>query len=366
MTKQNKLNLIILAVFFVLAGMIMSCEGPQGPAGKDGVDGKDGKDGAPGTAVCEQCHNASTDLVAKQSQWAQSKHGQGSAFIYANRTACAACHTSEGYLETADNDGQNTAAVFNNPSTINCRTCHNVHKNYDDTDWGFTSVKPFKFRYDGQATEVDLRNANLCARCHQARPLSPGIVDGQDVTITSFRWGPHYGGQSNILMGHSAFSLDGSTLPSGTHKNINGACFKCHMAGPSGTMVGGHSFMTASVNEETLEKTINNSGCLSSGCHTSVDSKWNPDGGTKATDIYNNLLAIREILAAKGWLDTTNAHGNPGHDYVLASTAKPLVLTSEEAKILANYLVVSKDKSLGIHNPRYVNAVLKQTLNALQ
>jgi hypothetical protein len=366
--SSYKLNSFLLAIFIVLAGFIAACEGPEGPAGKDGVNGKDGKDGANGTAVCGTCHNETTQLVAKMSQWELSKHGEGVAFMDANRGACAACHTSEGYLETAKTGADTTVTNgFANPSTINCRTCHKVHQNYDATDWAFTSVGTFTFRYGGHKEQFDFKNANLCSRCHQARVLNPAVDETKDsMSITSFRWGPHYGNQSNVLAGQGLFSFDGTALPSvQAHQNINNSCFKCHMAGPSGAMVGGHSFMTSAVNEETGAKTTNAAGCLGAGCHTSVDAKWNPDKGTKATDIWNDLLAVRENLITKKWLDTANSHGNPGHEYVLCSTSKPLKLTKMEAKILANYIFIVKDKSMGMHNPKYVGAALKELKKAL-
>ena len=359
----------MLAIILMLAGFIAACEGPQGPAGKDGTDGTDGTNGNPGTAVCGTCHNETTALVAKQSQWAISKHGTGVAFMDANRSGCAACHTSEGYIETATTGADTTVTNgYASPSTINCRTCHKVHQKYDATDWAFTSVGTYTFRWGKHTESFDFKNANLCGRCHQARVLSPAVDETKDsMSLTSYRWGPHYGGQSNILAGQGAFSLDGSSLPSQqAHQNIaSGPCFKCHMAGPSGAMVGGHSFMTATINEETEAKTINVSGCIGSGCHTKVDGKWNPDGGTKSNEILSDLIGVRNEMSARGWLDTANAHGNPGHDYVLCSTSKPLKLTKLEAKVLANYMLVAKDKSLGVHNPRYVSAVLKQMKAAL-
>ena len=376
MIKNNLLNGFIALTIFIAIFGIQGCTGPEGPAG---APGKDGKDGTDGTAVCATCHNSSTDLASKQAQWALSKHGQGNAFMIANRKECAACHTTEGFLETARTKADTVANVFLSPTTINCRTCHNVHNKFDNTDWQLTSVDPFKFLYDNHTTDVDLKNANLCARCHQARPLSPAIDDTKDsVSITSFRWGPHYGGQSNVLVGHSAFSLDGSTLPSfQAHQTINGACFKCHMTGPLGTIVGGHTFNTAFYDKETGTKTVNTAGCRASGCHTTVGGSgknaWDVDGGSKVTEMYRDLLEIRNKLAAKGWIDTSNSQGNPGYDYVTnnwngkpLSTSNPLKLTTFEAKILANYLIVSKDKSLGVHNPKYVTAVLKQTLYALE
>lgn len=374
--KNNLLNgLIALMVFVAIIG-IQSCTGPEGPAG---APGKDGKDGADGTALCATCHNSSTELASKQAQWALSKHGQGEAFMSANRKECAACHTTEGFLETAKTKADTVQNVFVSPSTINCRTCHNIHNKFDKTDWKLTSVEPFKFRYDAKKTDVDLKDANLCARCHQARPLSPGIDDTKDsVSIASFRWGPHYGGQSNILVGHSAFSLDGSPLPSfQAHQAILNSCFKCHMSGPLGLIVGGHTFNTAFYNLETGVKTVNTAGCRASGCHTTVGGAgknvWDVDGGTKIAEIVRDLMEVRAKLAAKGWIDTSAAQGNPGRDNVTnnwkgkpLSATNPLKLSTIEAKILANYLVVARDKSFGVHNPKYVSAVLKQTLNALQ
>jgi hypothetical protein len=361
MKSTFKLQSLALAAILLFATFIMSCEGPAGKDGLVGGAGKDGKDGKDGNATCGACHNAGSALVSRANEYALSTHGEGEAFMDANRSGCAACHTSEGFLETAVTGADTTVTNgFANPSTIGCRTCHKVHTAYDSTDWKFTSVAPFSFRYGAHKDNVDLKNANLCARCHQARVLNPVIDESKaTVKITSLRWGPHYGGQSNMLLGQSGFSLDGSALPtSQAHKNIDGACFQCHMRSPLGLLVGGHTFNTASYNEETgLRSAQATAGCLSANCHTSVDKNWNPDKGTKVTEILADMASVKAKLMAKGWIDSTN--------YVVATTAKPLELPIADAKLLANYLVVVKDPGSFAHNPKYVAALLKQCLAKL-
>jgi len=369
-------------MMLILGLIFIACKGPEGPAGSNGV------------AACSPCHTNSAKLVEKANQYAQSVHATGLVYEYANRTQCAMCHTHEGFMDfmnsTLDTITAPVAGLppYGSPSTIQCRTCHMIHTKYDTTDWKFTNITPFKTVFDGKLTTIDIGTGNLCGRCHQSRAItSPTIVETQDsFSITTNRWGPHHGGQSNVLFGNSAFdlgvggSLDGLSGTSG-HAKISNSCARCHMAALPNlelTGIGGHSFGIATTDPTSGVKTTNVMGCSQGSgetCHTSVDSKFNPSSNkTKVTTMTNDILAIRAELKKRGWITLDASWPKSGTikgDLVNATSKKdsinpgPLMLSKLQAKLLANYFIINQDQSWGVHNPKYVSAIITQMKTVL-
>ncbi|MCX7908994.1 MAG: hypothetical protein N2560_05695 [Ignavibacteria bacterium] len=359
MKRISSILSLSLALFFVL---LTSCTGPEGPAGPPG---KDGKDGAPGTAVCGVCHESSSFLLAKQLQFHNSLHFTGEAFATANRTTCATCHTHEGFRESLTTNLDTALAPIPHPTGVNCRTCHNIHTKYDTTDYALTYTAPVKFRHGGQT--VDFGTGNLCAKCHQARIVSPmPAVGGDSITISNFRWGPHYSMNANILAGVGGYEIQGpNPYPtSNPHKTqIKDGCISCHMARPYGTFAGGHTFkMTYESGGQEFEHVVS---CAQSNCHPGA-TKFDIDG--KVKEIKDLISQLRQKLIDKGLLDVSrNTTGNDVlNEYIMLPGNKPKKFSSLEAGAVLNYLLVAKDRSYGIHNYKYTKALLVNTLNALQ
>lgn len=343
-----------------LISFLASCTGPEGPAGPPG------KDGTAGTAVCGVCHEASTFLLAKQLQFHNSQHYKGEAFATANRTACATCHTSEGFRESLTTGLDTVLAVFPNPTGPNCRTCHFVHNKYDTSDFAITYTAPVKFHYGGQT--VDFGKGNLCAKCHQARSVSPlPVVGGDSITITNFRWGPHYGVVANIIAGVGGYEIPGpeSYQVSNPHKTaIKDGCVTCHMGKAYGTFAGGHTFRTKYESEGTEVEYV--ASCATADCHPGA-TKFDIDG--KVTEIKNLVAELRQKLIDRGLLDVSRNTGQEQgvlSEYILLPGNKAKKFSSLEAGAVLNYLLVAKARGYGIHNYKYAKALLKNTLNALQ
>ncbi|MGQ9819455.1 MAG: hypothetical protein ACUVQ1_05970 [Candidatus Kapaibacteriales bacterium] len=349
-------SISVLCLCFAL--LTSSCTGPEGPAGPPG------KDGTTGTAVCGKCHESSTYLLAKQTQYHHSLHYLSETYDYANRTACAPCHNNEGFHEVLITKADTVVAAIPNPTPVNCRTCHFVHKNYDSTDYALTYKEPVKLKYGNQT--VDFGNGNLCTMCHQARSFFPvPTVGGDSVNISQFRWGPHYGVNSNVVAGVGGFELTGPmSYPSlNPHKNLlKDGCVTCHMAPSIYSVVGGHSFKMEGELEGT--KVQNVSVCANANCHPGA-TKFDIDG--KVTEIKGLIAQLRQILIDKGLLDVSrNTDGNVLNEYIMLPENKPKKFSSLEAGAVLNYLIVAKDRSNGIHNYKYTKALLVNTINALQ
>lgn len=351
--KKNISMISLLGGFALLiagAVLLSSCEGPAGPPGLDGEDGEDGRDA---NETCIICHNAEVVLLAKQQQTLSSHHLTGGNYGR-NHTDCAVCHTHQGFIETQATGLLETANTIADPAPINCRTCHLIHHNYDESDWGLVTTSAVDLRH-GDAT-VDLGGSdNLCVNCHQSLALNPlPVPGGGDVSIVSSRYGPHHGPQANTLWGVGGYEIEGSkSYPApGTHAHANAGCVMCHMAEVpyGGVTAGGHTFNMTYEYHGSTEENIN--GCV--GCHQSLEEF---DYNDLQTEVEGLMAQIQAIMVTNGWLTESGS--------VIASSGTPLVLSPDEAGAIVNFKTMEEDRSHGIHNPVYTVALLTNTLESL-
>jgi len=336
---------IATIVVFLLGNMFITSCTKEGPEGKPGLDGIDGKDGA---ESCSSCHNFAEHLLARIQQYSNSVHAQGANITRSNE-GCSHCHTSMGFRNYLA-DG--SLGAINDPTPINCRTCHPIHESYTFEDYSLRTSTAVDLIV-GDAT-YDYGSSNLCANCHQARPVSPyPVAGGDDVTITNARYGPHYGPQSNMLAGSGPFQIPGS-MPylNSAHTNlVTNGCVTCHMGPATGTFGGGHQ-MNVQYTTASGGTVYQYTGCLGSGCHNSaadVTAMINPN----RTEISELLYALRDRLQEVGLLNAAE----------LVPT--PLTMTQMEAAAIMNYKFIYGDASYGAHNYRYTKALLVNTLEYL-
>ena len=136
--------------------------------------------------------------------------------------SCAPCHTHQGFLERIATGATSTASDILDPAPINCRTCHQIHTTFTGADYALTVSGPNDIIFNEGFGPVDFGEiGNLCSQCHQGRTLSPFPVPGGDqVTITSSRYGYHHGPQAQIVGGFGAFAVNGNVVarPHGPRK----------------------------------------------------------------------------------------------------------------------------------------------------
>jgi len=342
MKYKSLLKLITLGFSFVF--ILASCtkEGPMGPAGADGTDGTDGTDGVDGNVTCLVCHS-STTIEQKSAEFAMSEHALGAvAVAYAGgRASCAPCHSHELFVETMTLGS--VQGDITNPSAWECSTCHGIHKTFESTDFALRTTDPVSL--PGSTTTADLGgNANLCATCHKARTAEPNTASpGETFKITSTHYGPHHGPQANVVYGYGFAEIEGSvaypTAGSAIHLN-QASCTGCHMA-PFSSKQGGHSFIPS------LDACIE--------CHGTDMEDYNY-GGVQ-TEVEEMLVELRDELIALGVVE-----GNDTDGYEPVVGTYPML----QAQAYFNYIGLEEDRSLGVHNPKYVKALLMNTLEALQ
>lgn len=349
-----------MTVLFLFGAMWMfvGCEGDEGPMGPAG---------ASGTSECFACHTDaqadSLNIIARSTQWENSRHLTGGHYAR-NTVPCADCHTHEGFVTKLTTG---TSISPENPGPIGCFTCHAPHT---QGDFSLRTIAPVAFMHNGGT--YDYESSNLCANCHQARPLNPPIAAAPDSTrITSNRWGPHHSTQGNMLAGKGGYEYGGVNYSNSYHKvGIGDGCIACHMAKPYGSVAGGHQ-MGLVYDDEGEEIDLVN-GCNVDGCHAEenggdgledfnrpADGDHDGDGTVEGVqdEVAGLIEELREELLARGLIDEENL--------VVASRTAPLKISAAEAGAIYNFLYVWEDQSLGIHNTNYAVGLLRSALDNL-
>jgi hypothetical protein len=343
---KNLQKLLFAAGLMIVAASLMltSCtkEGPQGatgPAGKDGTDGKDASE------TCKQCHaKAVVDAIAVEFQL--SKHNWGiAAFEEAGNASCGPCHEQKAFVYVCEN---NTPATFtfnettkrwvnnytsnaaNAIGAIGCFTCHSsLHTTYGMSDIALTSVAPVPMTMWGGAKTIDLPadggSSNLCAKCHQPRPLvatntydpatrlinydslknQPTVVfydttaGAKNVnTRPSYRMHVHYGTVSAVYAGVGGIEYPGLRTYENSPHTALASCSDCHQASPMTGVAGGHAFNMRNAIESALSGSTswNFNGCNTADCHGASPLDAN---SSKFKDTRAEVKTLLDELAAK-------------------------------------------------------------------
>ncbi len=333
---------LALVAMLSLTVVVAGCAGSAGPAGKAGPAGPAGPPGPAAAGECSDCHNDTTLVKARQVQWANSVHATGGNFERST-ASCAICHTSEGFTERIAAGSVEIAADIENPSPVNCRTCHNIHDTNTEADWALATSAPVKLELTGDT--FDGGKGNLCTSCHQPRWANPvPEVGGGDVEITTTRYYPHYGTQSSMLLGVGGYGE--STGASIHYTAVKDTCTTCHMAKPYGAQAGGHTMKMGYEYHDALRPNL--AGCVS--CHAEIEDF---DRNGLQTEVQALVDELKDLLVAKGIMDK-NEYSVPG------------TYSSAQVGAYWNYKVVKYDASLGVHNPAYAKALLKTGIDTLK
>lgn len=339
---KNKYTLLIPVIiyFMISANLFITGCTKEGPPGPPGLDGKDAAEN------CMACHNFSDFIVGKFTQYAHSIHASGNN-ISRNGDNCAHCHTGQGFRAfIADGVMQQV----DNPTAINCRTCHPIHETYTVDDYAVRAISPVNLIVSNAV--YDYGNSNICANCHQGRAVSPyPVAGGDEITITNARYGPHYGPQSNMIVGEGPYKVSGSmAYENSAHSNlISDGCITCHMAPAIGYDAGGHQ-MNLSFEMASGQTGYNLNGCTD--CHTN-SANLSALLAENREEIKALTYELRDKLIEKGLLNQAE----------LVPT--PITVSPDEAGAIMNYKFVYGDNSYGAHNYLFTKALLVNTLESL-
>jgi hypothetical protein len=337
----------ILIIMAAIALLIMGCS--------------DEKEESPGdqTAVCMQCHGDNgtlqEDVLAKKVEWAQSVHASDNT-LNRNGVPCAGCHTDQGFI-ARQTGGFDAVVTVPNPAPIHCFTCHAPHTNFN---FDLRTKAPVSLLIGGT---FNFGNGNLCANCHQVRIPSPPVNPSGTTEIASSHWGPHDATEANSLAGLSAyiFNADSSvTLDTISSDGYDGdgnsvhttavdtiGCPICHMATPFSDLAGGHQMGPTYISNGVEKDLV--TGCNQTNCHsgfTDFSYLGRQDSVTALLD------ALQAVLVSQGLMTSS---GSP-----VAGTR-----TAYQAAAIYNWTYVEVDRSLGIHNYKYIRDMLQASITAL-
>jgi hypothetical protein len=304
---------------------------------------------------CGQCHDAEPYHVINQ-EWDLSRHAVATRYPTGpNRGSCVECHSGIAFIEEMDGiDDKRT-----DYEAIVCAACHDPH----------SAENPHQVR---TIADVTLNNdevvamggtGKLCMNCHKGRRNGPEYVEGN----VSRHFGPHYGVQGDMFSGTNAIEYDGKVKggPSAHMYAIENSCAGCHMQGvgsdePGYLESGGHTFKMAwdaGTPDDHSDDVDRVGACVD--CHGPVDSfdmervDYNFDGTLEGlqTEVHHLLEALAMHLPPIG--EPTMAI-DADYPYTL-----------KEKQALFNYLCVEEDGSFGMHNPRYITALLTASIEDL-
>jgi hypothetical protein len=355
--------MLLVAVLLAAAFVLSACAGPAGsigPAGPAGPVGPTGPAGAAGTnpkaadLACTACHNDTTLIAGKMYAWQTSRHGTVNEdwLVEGSQQTCSGCHSGAGFIARMA-AGQNFldwgAAKVTTPDATpqTCRTCHTIHTTYTKDDFALRSTTAVALVKGG--TTFDKGKGNLCANCHQARrymadfpvkDAAGNVVAG--MYAASSRFNPHLSGQSDVLMGVGGGTVAGTP---GAHYTITtDSCVTCHLG---------------DAKNHTFKGQI--SVCVT--CH--ADAKADANGridvnydAAKSGAVARIQAKFDTLKAGLTKLGLVDANGS-------AVTAPAAGYDEAHAWPLWVYGYIMEDGSMGVHNPKYINALLDAAIAGL-
>ncbi|HAN79204.1 MAG TPA: hypothetical protein DCQ31_16265 [Bacteroidales bacterium] len=378
-------NLNLFGALAIAFALVVGCiEGPEGPtglkgekgdtgaAGVAGAKGDKGDTGAAGEVSCKMCHDGIQHPMA-EGTFLLSGHNLNTteAVSYAGgRGGCARCHSHEGFVEIASASVNSTTTTFAAPSGMKCSTCHD-HGNFDFTTnikglrWS-KAVTPIMYGFTKEAMDIDVSN-NLCISCHQGRDN-----DYKEFATTDYDWTPkfssstatgtirfypHYVPQAQIFLGKMAyegFTNPATAFASTTHKGAAN-CTSCHMG--------------AGIANQTLNHAMKPKAEYCSGCHAGA-SDLNINGRQTEIDGLEAELATElkriGILNEAGAIIPARFGTDPNWTVTPGGLFDKTTLTKinhDLAGSVTNYFMVHYDRSKGVHNYKYIKAMLKNSID---
>jgi hypothetical protein len=132
------------------------------------------------------------------------------------------------------------------------------------------------------------------------------------------------------------------------------SCVGCHMGEGNDATNGDHSWGYEGSGE--LREFVAVQNCIE--CHTGMTQI------PAQITAWSDFDVLHDILVAKGYISESGSV--LGADGGNAGGSNPLVVPVKDAQAIWNYKTLEEDKSNGMHNPKYTEALLKNTLEYLQ
>jgi hypothetical protein len=404
----------LMAIARVHAGLsiglgiaLFGCTGPDGPIGITGDAGAPGPQGVgveiDGGVVATSCLSPCHGFNGVVTQFKASHHYAAYVSFLATPTAdewtapgsaCGNCHAidalarrvagnvgtkanasvanvARGVLEYSGANGALADSTYTGSATVAevyCTTCHAVTDANDPHKTGKPwTPKSFPFVVASGASDLvfieksastsavtgtsigSLGTSNVCVMCHKSRKDVTRYITSSTV-LTSVYWGPHEGPEADVFSGQGGYQYPGMAYGTSTHQ-VKLNCVSCHMPDLASN---------SGVSDHTMVPRV--STCQS--CHLGVTS-FDVNGGQSQVDL--SMSELEAALSTAGFLTRS-----PTAPYLplqpdeltdkafatdLARPGGP-PLTAAQAGAVYNYMLVARGSAHGVHNPKYVNQLI--------
>jgi hypothetical protein len=344
--------------------------------------------------TCEECHDA-PPTEAYGAQWYASSHAvttttPTSAKDVASGAAeyCVRCHTAAGFIDIVSNMAASNGIITSTNVTyfaIGCQTCHEPHGQTIPTNDNHL-IRVMASATFGDGTVItNGGEGNLCMNCHHSRNGSAvtnvanwmaGIPTWPGASVPpSYRdFGPHDNPQGDMIEGVNAITY-GLTIPSSAHRlSVTNSCVGCHMQFISSTnangspnpgflVSGGHTWeMSYQVVTNGVTNKVDQVGVCNQ-CHGGIT---NFDFPVEDYANVGTILGVQtEVQILLNELSTLLPNTNGVLDGQVKTSSQIVVTTNwTEAQLNAayNYLFVSSDGSLGVHNAPFATGLLNASI----
>jgi hypothetical protein len=96
-------------------------------------------------------------------------------------------------------------------------------------------------------------------------------------------------------------------------------------------------------------------------CHEDLDDF---DNGGVQTEVATKLATLEAQLRALNYIEADGHYVIGGDGVELASSTNSLTVSAAHAKAIWDYQLIREDRSMGVHNPRYVVKLLDAAIAA--
>jgi len=388
-------------------------QGEQGPAGEGaGGDGGTLPAGTLNASCMKPCHTFSGIVE----QWKTSRHyatyisnlGGDEVESWTGAKACGNCHASDGpelrlagdvthngsttgpinlsygqlnYKDTNNAIKEISYAGQTTVAVVGCGTCHDNSPQHDphvsggdyvsgsfplrvphgDTDYAVIERSSAVGTSDG-TNGGTYREGNACMWCHKSRKDVTNYILAGTNNITSTTWGPHEGPDADVYTGKGGYEYTGKTYGNSSHQNLKKGCVQCHMppVAENGG-IGNHSFYPQT------------SACQT--CHAGT-TNFDVLGGQSQVKQWLQMLRTKlntmQLLTRDGVnplsstdLSDTEFEADESLPAAAAGAVGRPAVQGPTAGALYNYFVMARGSGFGVHNPRYVNQILYDSMQAV-